>query len=120
MIFEILLVYIVAFEALAIMLVEFFASPEKISKVFGLSLNYTKMPEAQIAMKNQGLYNGFLGAGLLISQGLVSQASLTWMFVTFVLIAAIFGWATTKNIKVLLVQGLPAALCLLAMAIFGA
>ena len=62
------LIMIVALEALYIMGLEMFGSEEKLHQAFGLRKEYLKMPEARIAMANQGLYNGFIGVGLLFAR----------------------------------------------------
>ena len=59
---------------------------------------------------NQGLYNGFLAAGLLWSltiQDLHWQSNVAICFLLFVLIAGIYG-ALTVSKKILYVQTLPA------------
>ena len=67
---------------------------------------------------NQGLYNGFLAAGLLwgLSLGPVGLAVKTF-FLTCVTVAALFG-AVTVSVRILFVQGVPAiaALALLWLA----
>ncbi len=67
---------------------------------------------AQLAM-NQGLYNGFLSAGLV--WGLVSggRPALTF-FLVCVIVAGLFGGATVSK-RIVLVQALPAALALGAL-----
>ncbi|HET9038182.1 MAG TPA: DUF1304 domain-containing protein [Myxococcaceae bacterium] len=69
--------------------------------------------EAAPLAANQGLYNGFLAAGLLWS--LVAPealaAPLRLFFLACVLVAAVFGAATVSR-RILLIQGLPAALAL--------
>ena len=63
--------------------------------------------------KNQGLYNGFLSAGLvwgLLIAGPERLHVLTF-FLTCVVIAGIVG-AITANLKILFVQALPGALAL--------
>ena len=67
-IFSTILASLVALEALYIMQLEMFASKEKLENVFGLSKEYLSMEEARVSMKNQGLYNGFIGVGLLFSR----------------------------------------------------
>jgi putative membrane protein len=55
---------------------------------------------------NQGLYNGFLAAGLI--WGLISgEFSVKLFFLSCVLIAGIFGGFTAKR-SILYIQGLPA------------
>jgi putative membrane protein len=64
---------------------------------------------------NQGLYNGFLAAGLLwgLSRGGAGY-SVVLFFLTCVVIAGIFG-AVTVNRKILFVQALPAVLGIVLM-----
>ncbi|UYV36354.1 DUF1304 domain-containing protein [Rhodobacteraceae bacterium D3-12] len=66
---------------------------------------------------NQGLYNGFLAAGLiwslLISDPLWARNVAT-CFLLFVLVAGLFGAATASR-RILYVQAVPAALALLAV-----
>lgn len=62
---------------------------------------------------NQGLYNGFLAAGLVWSLLAAEPmaSSLRLFFLVCVLVAAVFG-AATVNRRILLIQGLPAAVAL--------
>lgn len=60
--------------------------------------------------KNQGLYNGFLAAGLIWAL-LAGAPALATFFLACVLVAGVFG-AVTVGPKILLVQALPAALAL--------
>ena len=65
---------------------------------------------------NQGLYNGFLAAGLvwgLCRQG-ERRLAIKVFFLGCVIVAGIFGAATAKP-SILFVQALPAALALLAV-----
>jgi putative membrane protein len=62
---------------------------------------------------NQGLYNGFLAAGLI--WGLISgQFAVKLFFLVCVLIAGIFGGLTAKR-SILYIQALPAVLGLLLL-----
>ncbi len=70
---------------------------------------------------NQGLYNGFLAAGL--AWGLVAGAgewghALKVFFLGCVIVAGIFGAATVGR-KILWVQAVPAALALAAVCAVG-
>lgn len=68
---------------------------------------------------NQGLYNGFLAAGLL--WGLLLGAagdSIKIFFLVCVVIAGIFG-AITASQKILYVQALPAAIALVLVIFTG-
>ena len=61
---------------------------------------------------NQGLYNGFLAAGLLWGLSLGAQGyAITLFFLGCVIAAGVFG-AVTVNRRILYVQALPAALAL--------
>jgi putative membrane protein len=66
---------------------------------------------------NQGLYNGFLAAGLI--WGLVSgEFSVKLFFLVCVLIAGVFGGFTAKR-SILYIQALPALLGLLLLYLSG-
>lgn len=75
---------------------------------------FGQTPEAAKASKvlaaNQGLYNGFLAAGLIWGL-LLGEAgtSIKVFFLVCVLIAGLYGAATASR-KILFVQALPAAL----------
>jgi putative membrane protein len=64
---------------------------------------------------NQGLYNGFLAAGLLVGL-LMGDAGLNFklFFLVCVVVAGVYGAATFSK-KILYVQALPAALALVAL-----
>jgi putative membrane protein len=68
---------------------------------------------------NQGLYNGFLAAGLL--WGLLASppefaASIQIFFLACVVVAGVFGAATVSR-RILVLQAFPAALALLLVVI---
>lgn len=66
---------------------------------------------------NQGLYNGFLAAGLIWSlfiQDLAWQRNVALCFLLFVLVAGIYG-AITASRKILYIQALPAAIGIIAL-----
>ena len=77
-------------------------------KAFGLSAEQAESTKVMAA--NQGLYNGFLAAGLLWGIYLgAAGTSVKLFFLSCVLIAGIFGAATVSR-KIFFVQGLPAAI----------
>jgi len=85
---------------------------------FGLK-TFNMTPEVAASSKvlaaNQGLYNGFLAAGLV--WGLLAKengTAIKFFFLGCVIVAGLFGAATAKP-SILLVQALPAALALLAV-----
>jgi len=66
----------------------------------------------KVLAANQGLYNGFLAAGLI--WGLILGSSgegITVFFLCCIVIAGLYG-AATANRKILFVQALPAAIAL--------
>lgn len=64
---------------------------------------------------NQGLYNGFLAAGLI--WGLFSDDSVKIFFLSCVIIAGIFG-AFTVSKRIFYVQALPALIGLVLLLVF--
>jgi putative membrane protein len=78
-------------------------------KTFGLKEDYAKQSAALAA--NQGLYNGFLAAGLL--WGLVSTGGFDALifFLGCIIIAGIYGALTAKH-SILFLQALPAAIAM--------
>lgn len=78
-------------------------------------------PEAAAASKvlaaNQGLYNGFLAAGLLWGLSLGDAGvSIRVFFLLCVVVAGIYGAATASR-KILFVQALPAVIALALTAL---
>lgn len=60
---------------------------------------------------NQGLYNGFLAAGLvwaLVSYGVLGGRPILTFFLACIVVAGIYGAATVSR-RILLIQALPAA-----------
>ena len=65
---------------------------------------------SKVLAANQGLYNGFLAAGLIWGLSLgEAGTSIKVFFLTCVLIAGLFGAATVSR-KILFIQAIPAAL----------
>lgn len=82
-------------------------------RAFRLSPEFAQ--STKVLAANQGLYNGFLAAGLFwgVMQGEESRGIATF-FLACILIAGIFG-ALTANRKILFIQAMPAALALIAV-----
>lgn len=79
-------------------------------RVFRLTPEFAKASKALAA--NQGLYNGFLAAGLLWGLSLGrAGSSIQIFFLGCVIVAGVFG-AATVNRRILWIQGLPAAVAL--------
>lgn len=79
-------------------------------RAFGTTREFAEASKALAA--NQGLYNGFLAAGLLWGLSLGAQGhALKVFFLTCIIIAGVFGGLTASR-KILYVQALPAAIAL--------
>ena len=81
-------------------------------KTFGTTAEFAKA-SAKLAA-NQGLYNGFLAAGLLwglAAYGTTGGRPILTFFLGCVMVAGVFG-AATVNKRILMVQAVPAALAL--------
>jgi len=90
----------------------FWTSPLVVER-FGMTRAFAE--STVVLAANQGLYNGFLAAGLV--WGLLSRDNAVTIKVFFlgcVIVAGLFGAATAKT-TILFVQALPAALALLAV-----
>jgi putative membrane protein len=82
-------------------------------RVFGTTPQFAR--ESRVLAANQGLYNGFLAAGLAWGIWLGEGGdAVKVFFLLAVLCAGIFG-AITVSRRILLVQATPAALALLAV-----
>ncbi len=70
---------------------------------------------SKVLAANQGLYNGFLAAGLFWSLSLGASGNhIKIFFLLCVLIAGVYG-AATANKRILFIQALPAAIGLLLL-----
>jgi len=84
-------------------------------RAFGQTLEQAKA--SKVLAANQGLYNGFLAAGLLWGLSLGgSGTSIKVFFLLCVLVAGVYGAATASR-KILFIQAVPAALGLVLIAL---
>ena len=82
-------------------------------KAFGLTPEFAA--RSKVLAANQGLYNGFLVAGLAWGLWLGAEGfAIKLFFLTCVLVAGLFGAATASR-KILFIQALPAALAIAAL-----
>ncbi|WP_428607301.1 DUF1304 domain-containing protein [Sedimenticola sp.] len=86
-------------------------------RTFGLSEEFAAA--SKVLAANQGLYNGFLAAGLIwgIWQGSTGQ-SIKIFFLACVVVAGVFGAATSSK-RILFVQALPGAIALVLVLLSG-
>lgn len=88
----------------------FFWDKPRGMRVFGLTPEFAKASKALAA--NQGLYNGFLAAGLLWGASLGAAGyPISVFFLLCVIVAGVFG-AATVNRRILWVQAFPAVVAL--------
>lgn len=111
-----ILVAVVAIEHIYILIMEMFLwTKPRTLNIFGLSAELAEKTKAMAA--NQGLYNGFLAAGLI--WGLLHNNSafgfqIQIFFLLCVIVAAVYGALTVKK-SILFVQGLPALAALVVL-----
>ena len=109
-----ILVGLVALEHLYILYLEMFAWETKGRKVFRGSLRPELFAPTKVLAANQGLYNGFLAAGLIWSFFITDKAWSTNVAVFFlccVIVAGIYG-AITAIKKIFFIQAVPALVAL--------
>ncbi len=84
-------------------------------KAFGLTPEFAA--QTRVLAANQGLYNGFLAAGLFwgLSMGEAGH-SIKVFFLACVLVAGLYG-AATANKRILFIQAVPAAVGLVLLLV---
>lgn len=111
-----ILVGLVALEHLYILILEMFLwTTPKGLKAFAMTAEQAEATRTLAA--NQGLYNGFLAAGLgwsLIHPDPAAAFQVSVFFLGCVLVAAAYGGWTAKR-SILLIQGAPALAALIAV-----
>ncbi|MFG6684938.1 DUF1304 domain-containing protein [Mariniflexile sp. HNIBRBA6329] len=81
-------------------------------KIFGLKSKQFA-DDTKVLAANQGLYNGFLAAGLVFSI-IKKDIQIAAFFLICVTIAGIYGAYSTKQIKLFYVQAVPAIIALIS------
>ena len=100
---------IVAAEHIAFLILEMFLWTKPVGRrIFGLTRELAE--SSKVLAGNQGLYNGFLAAGLIWS--LFAGFQVKVFFLICVIVAGIFGGFTAKR-TILWFQATPAAVALL-------
>lgn len=109
------LTVIVAMEHLYILWMEMFAWETAGKKTFGDALPQELFQPTKALAANQGLYNGFLAAGLIWSfliRNMEWNTNIRLFFLGCIAVAGIFG-ALTASKKIFFVQALPALMAML-------
>src|SRR5436190_7692247 len=106
---------LIALEHIYFLVLEMFlwAKP-RTRAAFGMSAEQAE--QTKVLAANQGLYNGFLAAGLIwaLTEPRLFALPLSTFFLLCVLVAGIYGGATA-NRRIWLLQALPAAVALIAL-----
>lgn len=109
-----ILIAFVALQHLGFLVLEMFFWTKPLGRrVFGMKADFAEQSKALAA--NQGLYNGFLAAGLL--WGLLLGADgfpEKVFFLSCVIVAGVFGGATVSK-RIVIVQAVPALLALVLL-----
>jgi putative membrane protein len=107
---------LVALEHLYILTMEMFLwTTPRTRKSFGTTAEFAQASRTLAA--NQGLYNGFLAAGLiwgLFHPNLDTAYQILGFFLGCIIVAALYGGLTVKR-SILWIQGLPALIALAAL-----
>jgi putative membrane protein len=108
------LIGIIAIEHIYILWLEMFAWETRGKKVFRGSMPAELFTPTKTLAANQGLYNGFLAAGLIWTFFIGDPAwktNISIFFLSCVMIAGIYG-AITASKKIFFIQALPAIIAL--------
>ena len=111
-----ILIGVIAFLHIYILVLEMFLWDKPIGlRAFGQT--QAAATASKVLAANQGLYNGFLAAGLFWGLSLGDAgASVKVFFLCCVLVAGLYG-AATANKKILFIQAIPAAIALILLSL---
>ena len=101
-----ILVVLVALLFFYIMYLEIFATEsESTSRVFNIPQEELKRKNLNVLFKNQGVYNGLIGVGLLYGTFLSKNPKeIVGMLLVYIILVAIYGGLTSDK-KIILKQG---------------
>jgi putative membrane protein len=111
---NIILISLVAIIHIYILCLEmFFWNTKKGMRAFGLK-SQEFADDTKVMAANQGLYNGFLAAGLIWSL-IGENTDVAFFFLGCVFVAGIYGAYSTKQVKILYIQTIPASLAIISL-----
>jgi putative membrane protein len=113
-------VLLVALEHLYILVLEMFLWT-KPRALMAFRMSAEKAEATKVLAANQGLYNGFLAAGLfwgLFYPSITVSYQLKLFFLGCVLVAALYGGITAQR-RILFIQGLPALAAVIFVVLAG-
>ena len=111
-----ILIGIVAIEHIYILWIEMFAWTTKGASTFK-SLPQNLFPSTKVLAGNQGLYNGFISAGLIWSLLITDQVwaqNIAIFFLIFIVIAGVYG-AITAEKSIVVKQAIPAFITIMTI-----
>lgn len=96
----------VALEFFYIMYLETFAtSSPTTSRVFNMTKDELQRPSVTVLFKNQGIYNGLIGVGLLYGIFFATASlEVSRLLLVYIILVALYG-SFTSNKKIILTQG---------------
>lgn len=110
---QITLIGFVAVEHFYFLILEMFLwTSKKGIRTFGLE-SKAFAEKTKVLAANQGLYNGFLAAGLIFSL-IIEDKIVSIFFLSCIIIAGVYGAYSTNKIKLFYVQSIPAIIALLS------
>lgn len=115
-----ILLALIILEHLFFLYMEMFAWETLGKKIFKAAMPEAMFGPTKAMAANQGLYNGFLAAGLIWSLVIEDSSwsiNIALFFLTCILIAGLYG-ALSVSKKIFFVQGLPALMAILLL-LFG-
>ena len=110
-----ILIALVALEHVYFLVLEMFLwTTPRTRAAFGMTAEQAE--QSKVLAANQGLYNGFLAAGLIwaLLAPVAYATQLALFFLACVLVAGLYGGATA-NRRIWLLQALPAAIAIAAV-----
>lgn len=111
-----LLVFLVAALHIGFLVLEMFLWTEPVGlRVFAMTPEFAS--QSAVLAANQGLYNGFLAAGLLWGAG-ANRRDVMSFFLVCVIVAGLYGGLTAK-MSILYIQAAPAMAALIAVWLAG-
>lgn len=114
-IFTIVLAALVAAEFFFIMYLETVATTSaKTAEVFGMDVEDLQNKNVQNLFKNQGIYNGLLGLGILYSVFVTGSMPMLTMILVYIICVALYGSVTVDK-AIILKQGGLAILALVSL-----
>jgi len=111
------LIAFVILEHIYILWMEMFAWESIGKRTFRKAMKPDMFKPTKVLAANQGLYNGFLAAGLIWTffiEDVLWQQNIAMFFLSCIIVAGIFGAATADK-KIFFVQALPALITLVSL-----